>query len=52
VHLAVLSAVGLYHPVASGTARRYVFDGGRRGDAADEAGHAGRVEVVDGGREA
>jgi len=38
--------------VAHRAARRDVLDGGRRGHAADEAGHAGRVEVVDGGGEA
>jgi hypothetical protein len=52
LHLAVLRAVELDHPVACRTARRDALDGGRRGDAADEAGHAGCVEVVDGRREA
>ena len=50
LHLAVLRAVGLDHPVACGTARRDVLDDGRRGDAAHEAGHASRVEFVDGSR--
>jgi len=52
IHRAILRAVGLDHPVAGWAARRDVFDGGRRGDAADQAGHAGCVEVVDGSGEA
>jgi hypothetical protein len=52
VHGAILRAVGLDHPVAGRTAGRDVFDGGRCGDAADQAGHAGCVEVVDGRGEA
>lgn len=52
LHFAVLRAVGLDHPVASGAARRDVFNGGGCGNAADQAGHAGCVEVVDGRREA
>lgn len=52
VHSAILCAVGFDHPVPGQTAGRDVFDGGRRGDAADQAGHACCVEVVDGGREA
>jgi len=50
LHLAVLRAVGLDHPVACGAARRDILDGGGCGDAADQAGHAGCVEVVDGRR--
>jgi hypothetical protein len=48
IHSAILRAVGLDHPMAGRAARRDVLDGGRRGDAADQAGHACCVEVVDG----
>jgi hypothetical protein len=51
IHSAILRAVGLDHPVSCRTAGRDVLDGGRRGDAADQAGHPGCVEVVDGGWE-
>jgi hypothetical protein len=52
LHLAVLRAVRLDQLVASRVARRDAFDDRKYRDTVDEAGRAGRVEVVDGRREA